>query len=427
MSASRLRQRSTPIVAALMTLTVLIGFGSVTRAVETQPDVAARAVEWLATRQLEGGAFPGFSGDADPATTADAVIAIAATGVDPATITTASGADPVSYLQGLAGDTAGNPGAAGRLLLALHAARGDGLDPTDVEGADLLAIINDGYDADSGTYGRGLFGSAYAILGLRAVGASVEPAAVSALLSAQIEDGSWNFNGDTTPGAGDSNTTAIVVMALVATGASSSQVNAGLDFLAGLQDSNGAIAFDASEDPPIGDANSTALAIQAHIAAGRDPAALAGGNAISALAAFQQPSGAFAWRTEFPDENMLATAQAIPAIVGVPLPAQHLGLPPDPTNELAEAREPATGLGIEGCSYYLDTFHNVCGPFNQYWHANGGLKIFGFPLTESYFDGGIQIQYFERARLELHPGAWPENFDILQGRLGAEQLEDPGN
>ena len=37
-------------------------------------------------------------------------------------------------------------------------------------------------------------------------------------------------------------------------------------------------------------------------------------------------------------------------------------------------------------------------------------------------ENGVAVQYFERTRFEHHPGAWPENFDILQGRLGAEQL-----
>ena len=427
MSASRLRRQTAPVVATLMTLTLLVGLGSVTSAVETQPDAAARAVAWLRTQQLDNGAFPGFTGDADPATTADAVIAIASTGVDPSTLTTPSGADPVSYLRALGGETAGNPGAAGRLLLALYAAQGDALDPRSVDGVDVLAAVDDGFDAESGTYGQGIFTSAYAILGLRAVGAPVESGAISTLLTTQIEDGSWNFNGDGTPGAGDSNTAAIVVMALVATAASPTQINAGLNYLAGLQDSNGAVAFNDSENPLVGDANSTALAIQAHIAAGRDPGAMAGGSAIDALAAFQQPSGALAWRSDLPEDNVLATVQAIPALVGVPLPTRTLGLPPNPATGITEAREPAIGLGIDGCDYYLDTFHNVCGPFNQYWHANGGLKIFGYPLTESYVEDGIEIQYFERTRLELHPDAWPENFDILQGRLGAEQLDRLGN
>jgi len=34
------------------------------------------------------------------------------------------------------------------------------------------------------------------------------------------------------------------------------------------------------------------------------------------------------------------------------------------------------------------------------------------------------VQYFERQRFEWHPGKWPERFDVLLGRLGAQLLED---
>jgi len=32
------------------------------------------------------------------------------------------------------------------------------------------------------------------------------------------------------------------------------------------------------------------------------------------------------------------------------------------------------------------------------------------------------VQYFERARFEWHPGSAPGRFDVLLGRLGAEEL-----
>jgi len=421
MDARRLRRPAFPAALLLLVMSLLITLAPGATAVETQPDAATRALDWLRSRQLNDGAFPGFTGAADPATTADVVLALAAAGIDPATVTSPAGNDPVSYLLGQAEAASGDPGAAGRLLMALHAAQGDALDPRDVNGVDLVAAIQNGYDAETGLYGPGLYVSAYAILGLRAVGEPVESGAVQKLLDSQIEDGSWNFNADTTPGTGDSNTTAIVIQALVAAGAGSGAINAGLDYLATLQAEDGSIAYDATT-PLTGDANSTAGAIGAYIAAGRDPSAMPNGNAVAALAGFQQPSGALAWRLDAPDENVLATVQAIPALLGWALPVAPLGALPAPADSQAEALQPATGLGLEGCRYFIETFHNVCGPFAQYWQANGGLKIFGYPLTEPYMQDGIAVQYFERARFEHHPGAWPENFDILQGRLGAEQL-----
>ena len=38
-------------------------------------------------------------------------------------------------------------------------------------------------------------------------------------------------------------------------------------------------------------------------------------------------------------------------------------------------------------------------------------------------EDGRTVQYFERARFEWHPGAWPERWDVLLGCLGAEVLE----
>jgi hypothetical protein len=60
-----------------------------------------------------------------------------------------------------------------------------------------------------------------------------------------------------------------------------------------------------------------------------------------------------------------------------------------------------------------------------FWHNNGGLPIFGFPIDSERETNGQVFQWFERNRLELHP----ENtgpYTILLGRLGAEMLEKKG-
>ncbi|MDW8059479.1 MAG: ScyD/ScyE family protein [Thermomicrobium sp.] len=72
--------------------------------------------------------------------------------------------------------------------------------------------------------------------------------------------------------------------------------------------------------------------------------------------------------------------------------------------------------------YFPQTGHNIAGPFRTYWETAGGLPLFGYPLSEPYTDHGTTIQYFERARFELHPGASPRTADVLLGLLGAEQL-----
>jgi hypothetical protein len=89
-----------------------------------------------------------------------------------------------------------------------------------------------------------------------------------------------------------------------------------------------------------------------------------------------------------------------------------------------------------GCRFFPETNHNVCGRILEAWRANGleqdgrggfneseNLALFGLPLsdaqTETLEDGKqYTIQWFERARFELHP----ENnrpYDVLLGLLGS--------
>lgn len=65
--------------------------------------------------------------------------------------------------------------------------------------------------------------------------------------------------------------------------------------------------------------------------------------------------------------------------------------------------------------------------FLRFWEANGGLDVFGEPVTqagsETTPDGTYTVQYFDKVRLELHPkNAAP--YDVLIGRLGAERLRE---
>jgi hypothetical protein len=71
--------------------------------------------------------------------------------------------------------------------------------------------------------------------------------------------------------------------------------------------------------------------------------------------------------------------------------------------------------------YFPETGKTVGGRFLQFWQTNGGLAVFGYPLTEQVQENGRAVQYFERQRFELHPqNARP--YDVLLGRLGAELM-----
>jgi amicyanin len=83
-----------------------------------------------------------------------------------------------------------------------------------------------------------------------------------------------------------------------------------------------------------------------------------------------------------------------------------------------------------GATFFPDTGHNVEGRFLEYWTANGGLAIFGLPLSEPIQerlgDGQTYtVQYFERARFEQHPGNQPP-YDVLLGQFGRQIYEQQG-
>jgi murein DD-endopeptidase MepM/ murein hydrolase activator NlpD len=54
--------------------------------------------------------------------------------------------------------------------------------------------------------------------------------------------------------------------------------------------------------------------------------------------------------------------------------------------------------------YFPETGHTLSEGFLDYWRRNGGLKVFGYPLSEEMGEDGVTVQYFERARFEYHAG-----------------------
>ena len=73
---------------------------------------------------------------------------------------------------------------------------------------------------------------------------------------------------------------------------------------------------------------------------------------------------------------------------------------------------------LPGSRTFPETGFTVAGSFLRYWETYGGLAVFGYPIGPEIQENGFTVQYFERARFELHPGAWPERYDVLLGLLG---------
>jgi hypothetical protein len=109
-----------------------------------------------------------------------------------------------------------------------------------------------------------------------------------------------------------------------------------------------------------------------------------------------------------------------------------------------QGRDPFTfpkSSAQNGCRYFPETQHNVCGDVLATWHASGlefdgkkgkseaeNLALFGLPLsdlqTENIQGKDYQVQWFERARFELHPENAPP-YNVLLGLLGNE-IRDAG-
>lgn len=269
------------------------------------------ATAWLLEQQLEDGAFAGFSGEADAGTTVDALLALVAArdaGVDTGTAIE----DALGYLASddvaLVYEQIG-VGQAAKLALALIAA---GEDPTDFAQTSPMLIVDHGQDADTGVYGSQLYDHAYAILALVAHGEEVPASALDALTDTQAANGGWAFDGSADEANADSNTTAMLVQALVASGNEDHPtMDAALEFLASTVSEAGAAYATGAE----ADGNSTALVLQAMIAVGGETAVLE-----SALASFQNESGAYFYQEADTSDNLFTTVQAMPATAGVTLP-----------------------------------------------------------------------------------------------------------
>jgi hypothetical protein len=79
----------------------------------------------------------------------------------------------------------------------------------------------------------------------------------------------------------------------------------------------------------------------------------------------------------------------------------------------------------DGSRAFPETSHTVKGAFLDYWNRNGGLFIFGYPISDPFeeknFDDGktYLVQYFERNRFELHPENKGNQYEVLMARFGA--------
>jgi len=346
--------------------------------VHSQGTVVDRALQWVLAQQNDDGSFPS-TWDA-VGMSLDAVFAGAAAGVDVSNWRTDS-ANP-SVLDFLAANVdayATDAAKAGKLLAAIVAA---GQDPWSFGNRDLVALLL-GYQLADGTFGTSVTANAWAILGLVAARESVPEAAIAFLEEQQAPNGGWDSGWGI-----DTNTTSLVLQALLAAGKTSSDsvIQKGLAYLATQQSESGGFVF-STDFGTEADANSTAYCLQALIAAGENPFSSTwcreGHSPFNALLGFQLPSGAFVWKESQGEENLSATLQAIPAVLGKPFPLS--GVVPALRDAVAYLRgmQEDDGSFPSGFSARAAMSLAALGEDLYQWKGAGGTSLLEYLETEA--------------------------------------------
>jgi len=290
-------RRLVALAIAVATTTSLIAVVLGSGAAATQVDPASRAIEYLETQQsgADGSIPVGASTDS---VSEEYAIAAAAAGYDPSALRHGGGPSVMAYLAAHAGPACAGAGGCGELIQAVVAA---GLDPTAFGGVDLITTLDGFYDSASGVFGvQGAFTQALAVQALVAAGQPVPAAAITLLVDAQDSDGGWDYllikddpNGATDFDTSDTNSTAMVLMALDAT-ATHRRDATGLAWLHTQQDADGGFPYQAGAGT---DPDSTALVLQALIGANQNPDAPGwapgGHTALGELIATQDQDGGF--------------------------------------------------------------------------------------------------------------------------------------
>jgi len=238
---------------------VVVATQAIPAAAQPAPTRAQAAVAWLLAQQDTTTGQVGAAAENPLARSAETALSLAATSQDPATFKNGS-ASLADYLKPAVPTDVGT---AGELLLAR--ATWPDIGPT----APLIAQLNAAYlqacTAAPGQYGGSIFSDGLAILGQRAAGQRLGAEALTFLRAKQNPtDHGWSFDTAGKYGS-DSNTTAVVVQALLAAGVSPADpaIQNGFAYLKTQFANGGFFSFGSTPDP-----NSNELGIQAILAAG---------------------------------------------------------------------------------------------------------------------------------------------------------------
>ncbi len=121
-----------------------------------------------------------------------------------------------------------------------------------------------------------------------------------------------------------------------------------------------------------------------------------------------------------------------PEFTGTPYEVQLGLLGRYVTQNRSFPKQPAPTSPNPNAIYFPQTGQYLAFGFKDYWEKNGGLAIFGYPISGEIqevnpADGKTYtVQYFERARFEWHPDQKGTPFEVQLGLLGNEVLSGNG-
>ena len=216
-----------------------------------------RMVAYIRTQQQPDGSFPGVG----QSSTADAVYALVASGVNPSRVRT-NGNSAIDFIYSQTGNLE-STGVAAKFLLALVLARRSTVAPN---GFDYVARVRNAFDPATGLFDPNPTGNYYALIALRAAGQRVPARALDAAAARQRADGGFSFSEP--PTISDTNTTAVAMVAFIVNGRRG-PIPAALGYLRTQLSPEGGFTFSTAFGTE-SDANSTGLVTVALLAARQD-------------------------------------------------------------------------------------------------------------------------------------------------------------
>jgi energy-coupling factor transport system substrate-specific component len=292
-----------------------------------------RALHWLEAQQRPSGGFAADSGREPGAEmTSWAMLALAAAGRNPLDVAK-EGKTPLDFLRSHS-DEIKDAGDVARTILALEAA---GADPRRFGGENLVARLL-AQRRQNGSYQGWPATSAYAVLALRAAGASDATAStVDWLRKVQGKDGGWGNE------PGDPSTPEITGAALMVLTPGSDAGNRALGYLRDAKRPNGGFA---PGNNLAANAQATAWASEGLLAAGKDPASFgAGKSSLAYLRDLQASDGHFLQAPGQEVSPVWVTADVLVPLAGAHLPISAPPREPQPAGNPETHSSPSASSG----------------------------------------------------------------------------------